>query len=348
LIGIGIIGLIGAANLRFIAADRVLGGADITPPTPSQADEPFAKSYQPTRAAAYLDSVAVYWTRERQCISCHTNMLYLAARPLLGGDDSGWREVRAYLEKEVQRWTQGGRPRGDAYVVVTACALALNDAVTTGKLHPLTRAALERMWQVQRPSGEWNWLKCDWPPLEHDDYYGAVLAGIAVGSAPEQYATTPQAQVGVVRLRRYLQNNRPPDLHHAAMLLWASTRLDNLLTPTQRQQIIADLKAQQRTDGSWALPALGSYKRRNGQPNDPASPGDGYATGMVTYILLQAGLSTDDPAIAAGLRWISQHQRTSGRWFTRSLNTDKAHYITNIGTAFCVLALEAGKKNASR
>ena len=72
------------------------------------------------------------------------------------------------------------------------------------------------MWQVQRPSGEWNWLKCDWPPLEHDDYYGAVLAAVAVGYAPERYAATPQAQQGVARLRQYVQKTPPPDLHHAA------------------------------------------------------------------------------------------------------------------------------------
>lgn len=318
-------------------------GAEIPPPTPAKADEPLAARYEPSRAAAFLDSVAVHWTRERKCISCHTNMLYLAVRPLLGGDESGWHEVRTYLEKEVQRWSEGGKPRGDAYVVVTAFALALNDAATTGKLHPATRAALDRMWQVQRPSGEWNWLKCDWPPLEHDDYYGAVLAAVAVGHAPDRYAASPEAQAGLARLRRYLQQNGPPDLHHAAMLLWAATRLDGLLTPERRRQIIADLKSKQRPDGSWSLPALGSYKRRDGTPNDPNSPGDGYATGFVTFVLLRAGLPADDPAVAAALRWIREHQRTSGRWFTRSLNNDKAHYIANIGTAFCVLALEAAK-----
>jgi squalene-hopene/tetraprenyl-beta-curcumene cyclase len=39
------------------------------------------------------------------------------------------------------------------------------------------------------------------------------------------------------------------------------------------------------------------------------------------------------------------NQRESGRWFTRSLNDDKDHYITDTGTAFCILALhEAGEK----
>ncbi len=189
-------------------------------------------------------------------------------------------------------------------MVVTAFALSLHDAFTTGRLHEVTRAALDRMWQVQRPSGEWNWLKCDWPPLEHDDYYGAVLAAVAVGYAPERYAATPQAQQGVARLRQYVQKTPPPDLHHAAMLLWAATRLDGLLTPER-----------------------------------PHAPSDGYATGMVTFILREAGVPAQDPALNKARDWLRQHQRRSGRWFTRSLNTDKAHYITNLGTAFCVLAL---------
>jgi squalene-hopene/tetraprenyl-beta-curcumene cyclase len=324
----------------------VAGGLLLVPiveparPTPSKADEPWANRYDPVRAAAYLDSVAVHWTRERQCVSCHTNMLYLAARAPLGGEDQSWREVRTFLEKQVQSWSEGGKPRGDTYVVVTAFALSLHDAFTTGKLQPSTRAALDRMWQHQRPSGEWNWLKCDWPPLEHDDYYGAVLAAVAVGYAPDRYATTPQAQQGLARLRQYLQKTPPPDLHHAAMLLWASVRLPDLLNAEQRRQIIADLKSRQQRDGGWSLPSLGSYKRKDGTPNDPQVPSDGYATGMVTFILLQAGLPPQDPALAKAHQWLLQHQRQSGRYFTRSLNNDKAHYITNIGTAFCALALQ--------
>jgi squalene-hopene/tetraprenyl-beta-curcumene cyclase len=42
---------------------------------------------------------------------------------------------------------------------------------------------------------------------------------------------------------------------------------------------------------------------------------------------------------------VKSNQRESGRWYTRSLNNDKAHDIANAGTAFRVLALsEAGEK----
>jgi squalene-hopene/tetraprenyl-beta-curcumene cyclase len=50
-------------------------------------------------------------------------------------------------------------------------------------------------------------------------------------------------------------------------------------------------------------------------------------------------VSVKDKAIQRGVDWLRTNQRVSGRWFTRSLNTDRAHYITNAGTAFSVLAL---------
>src|SRR5205823_2131299 len=143
--------------------------ADIAKPKPTSGDEPMAKQYSAENAAKYLDGVGVGWTRERKCITCHTNMPYLTARPLLKGDE-GWKEVRTFLEKDVEKWQNGGKPRGDTYVVATAFALAFNDAQQTGKLHDTTKAALDRMWTVQKETGSWNWLKCDWPPLEHDDY----------------------------------------------------------------------------------------------------------------------------------------------------------------------------------
>jgi squalene-hopene/tetraprenyl-beta-curcumene cyclase len=123
-------------------------GADIPRPAQTTPTEPIAKEYSAAKAAEYLDGVGIGWTREYKCITCHTNMPYLTARPLLKGDE--WKEVRTFLEKDVTNWSSGGKPRGDAYVVATAFALAFNDAQQTGKLHDTTKAALERMWSVQK------------------------------------------------------------------------------------------------------------------------------------------------------------------------------------------------------
>lgn len=315
---------------------------EVPQPVPTKPDEPMAAKFSPTKAGSYLDGVGVNWTRDRQCITCHTNMPYLLARPALPGD-AGWKEVRKFLEGDVAKWQAGGKPRGDAYVVATAFALSFNDAKTTGKLHPMTKVALDRMWASQRATGEWNWLKCDWPPLEHDDYYGATLAALAVGMAPEDYAKSDAAKAGIAKLKSYFKKTPAPDLHHRTMLLWASMHLDGLMTPEAQKKVIVELRGKQRDDGGWSLPSLGTYQRRDEAKslNDPNAPSDGYGTGFALFVLREAGVPAEDAAIKKGVAWLKSNQRASGRWYTRSLNNDKAHYIANAGTAFCVLALDA-------
>ena len=56
--------------------------------------------------------------------------------------------------------------------------------------------------------------KCNWPPFEQDDYYGAVFAAVGVSLAPEGYAQRESARPGLAKLRKYLQDTPPPSLHH--------------------------------------------------------------------------------------------------------------------------------------
>jgi hypothetical protein len=157
----------------------------------NRADEPLAGRLSLEQAAAFLDNVSLQWTQQRQCGTCHTNYPYLLARPHVRvGSRDAEEQVRRFFEQRVANWDSpepGRKPRWDTEVVATAAFLAMHDALTTGKLHPLTRQALDRMWTLQKPEGHWNWLKCDWPPAEHDDYYGVVIALIGVGMAPENY-----------------------------------------------------------------------------------------------------------------------------------------------------------------
>jgi squalene-hopene/tetraprenyl-beta-curcumene cyclase len=327
---------------KLVALIFILGG---TPLGLLAADEPVAQGLSLSRAAAYLDEAATDWTRERKCGACHTNYAYMLSRPALSsGDASGQREVRAFFEDRVAHWddsAKGAKPRFDAEVVATAAVLALNDEASTGKLHPLTRKALDRMWTIQKPNGAWEWLKCNWPPLEHDDYYGATFAAVGLAATPAEYRDTPQARRGLENIRRYFRETPAPSLHHDAMRLWAASKLDGLMTAEQKDQTIKSLLAIQRPDGGWNLASLGDWKRHDGSLNDKTGPGDGYGTGFVVYVLRKAGLPAEHEAIRRGVAWLKTHQRESGRWFTRSLSTDKAHYISNAGTGFAVLALRA-------
>lgn len=311
-------------------------------PTPNTSDEPLAAKFSAQKAAEFLDQVSLAWTTERKCGSCHTNYAYMLAQPALGKTPShAATEIRKFFEDRAANWDTA-KPRWDTEVVATAVTLAIHDAETTGKLHPTTRSALDRVWTLQQEDGAWDWLKCDWPPLESDDYYGAVFVTLGVGLAPDGYADTPAAKAGMEKVRRYLKETPPPSLHHSVMLLWASLKTPGLMTPDDREETIRELLARQRPNGGWSLASLGDWKRRDGLLNDPSCvPSDGYATGLVVYVLRRAGLPSDHDAIRRGVVWLKSSQRESGRWFTRSVNNDKYHYIAHAGSAYAVMALEA-------
>ncbi len=320
-------------------------GADLAKPDPTRPDEPIARELSLAKAGAYLDAVNLDWLTTKKCGTCHTTYPYLMARPTLK-EVSGTTEdaVRKFFEDRAAHW-QTNKPRWDTEVVATASALAHHDSQTTGKLHPLTRKTLDWMWKLQRPDGSWNWLKCDWPPSEHDDYYGVLIAALGVGAAPEGYADTPAARAGMEKIRAYLKANAPPTPHHKALLLWVSRHVADLMTAEERAATVKELLALQRPDGGWSLPSLGDWKWKTGKANDPAeSPSDGYATGFVLVVLHEAGVRADETAVRKGVAWLRTRQRESGRWFTRSYNESKHHYITNAGTAYAVMALRAFDK----
>jgi squalene-hopene/tetraprenyl-beta-curcumene cyclase len=314
---------------------------NFTPPEPNRADEPFRKTFSIEQALHFLDSASLEWQQTWQCFTCHTNVSYLIARPNMSADAPAHREVRKYAEELISlRWEEV-QPRFDAEIVAVGAALALNDAATTKKLHPLTRSALDRMWTRQRPEGDWNWpTGCRWPPMESDDHYGVTLAAIGAGAAPDDYAKTPAAVAGLEKIRSYLKQHPPVDLHHRGMVLWAATYVDGLMSDHEKQACLRDLVAAQRPDGGWVFSLLYPWKRADDKEQDLESS-DGYGTGFVTFVLRKAGLPADDPTVARGVAWLRSHQRESGRWFTRSLNKDNEHFISHAGSAYAVMALAA-------
>jgi squalene-hopene/tetraprenyl-beta-curcumene cyclase len=305
--------------------------------------EPLAKAFSMERAIGSLDAVSRHWIAQHKCASCHTTYPYLMTRPTIA-DSAAHKEVRAFVEKRSANFDSGkkeDKPRGDAEIVATAAALAVNDALTTGKLHPQTRLALDRVWTIQKADGSWDWYKCGWPPFELDDYWGAVFAAVGVGQAPEGYAESEKAKAGVAKLRDYFKKTPPPNLHHKAWLLWASLKLDGLMTAEERQKTIKELLALQRDDGGWSVASMAQWKGQGGLVDGKKAPSDGYGTGLVIYVLRQAGVPADDKAIERGVAWLKSNQRESGRWFTNSLNASEHNFLAHTATAYAVLALRS-------
>lgn len=327
------------------AAQQLITLADVAEGLPEiKASEPLAPTFSPAKAAQYLDQAALNWIKTKKCATCHTNLFYLAARPALHSvlPDSG--EARSFYEDYLKvRW-QARRPTEAQgfWPIVVGAGLTLNDIQTRRQLSPQSREVLDIMWTVQRADGGWKWPHCDYAPLEIDDHYGVTLATLTVGLAPGGYAQTPAALAGLERVRQYFQGNPPKSLHHRAMLAWCSIRIDGITTPAQRQQTLADLLGLQLADGGWSTSSfLTDWKTRSdGQPLE-TQVSDGYGTGFVIVLARELGLPADDPRLKRGITWLKTHQRESGKWFTRSPVRDCGNLISNAGSAFAVLALQA-------
>jgi squalene-hopene/tetraprenyl-beta-curcumene cyclase len=133
---------------------------DLPKPAATKANEPLAKNLSLAKGAEFLDR-AVQWAKAQGCASCHTSYPFLMARPLLGDPKAPalvW--MRDYLERRVAGWDKGKKGAGlpdeedeaVTEIVATAATRAFDDA-RGGKLNPLTRQALDRMWTVQRKDG---------------------------------------------------------------------------------------------------------------------------------------------------------------------------------------------------
>ena len=203
-------------------------------------------------------------------------------------------------------------PRWDAEVVAGAAALAFNDAHTTDELHPLTRTALDRMWESQREDGGWSWLDWRLAPVRNGRplWRHARCPGPSA-LPPTNYAETESARHGMAGIRRYFESTPPETLHQQAMLLWAATYTPDLITDAEKQDCIDELLSRQQPDGGWGLATLGNWQRADGSPQD-TDISDGYGTGFTIFILRRAGIPADDERLLRGINWLKSNQRTSG------------------------------------
>jgi squalene-hopene/tetraprenyl-beta-curcumene cyclase len=311
----------------------------LAPITP---EEPLREQYSAEAAVDYLDALALNWQREQKCLACHANFAYLIARPAVSWDVPVHRQIRLAAERAVEGENlPAEEPERSSQAVLLAAALAVNDAKTTRTSHPLTRRALDRMWTLERGDGTWPWpTGCKWPPSEIDEFYGVAVAALAAGVAPGEYRQTPQAKQGLEKIRGFFSRNPPATTYQRGLLLWISRYLDGIMGEAQKKAAVDELLALQRPGGGWAFAALGSWQRSDGKPQDTRTS-DGYGTGFAVYVLRMAGLPAQHPQIQKGVGWLKTHQRSSGRWYTRSANKDSKHLIANEGTAFALMALAA-------
>ena len=333
--------------------------------------------WEPAAAAAYLDGRINWWmnwpmaARDHGtfCVSCHTAVTYAIARPALRAPLSEnapslgekqlldnvtkrvrlWKEVEPFYPDQTRGVPKTAESRGtesvlNAFILVRSAGPGMD-------LNPDAKLALDHMWSEQLREGEaagaWRWLQFHNAPWEGDSqYFGTVLAAIAVGSGAEAYRSEPEVRAHIQMLRQYLVSHRDAQtLLNRVMLLWASVKLPALLTAADQNKLVQEALSKQNPDGGFSLSAfIGGWKRRDGTPLEMKS--DGYATGLVAFVLQESGMPRTEPRVKRALLWLTDNQqKADGRWLAYSLNkerdlsTDIGRFMSDAATAYAVLAL---------
>ncbi len=328
---------------------------DITIPRPLP-DEPKIP-FSPQLAEAYIEQGAVAWTGDWKCVACHTNGSYMVARPLmteqLGSPNPALRDFFvSQLRDELATDPAKLNPAEDStQAVYIAAGLAIWDAHVTHHLSPETAEALDMMFKLQRSTGDWTISDDNNPPLESSTYQLATVAARAVGNAPGWLAAQQDSPVAtkVKLLEDFLRNGHKMQADYDRTdLLWASAELPGLIDAARQQQLIAMILQHQRPDGGWAMRSFAQPEqwgkgnrapRLRAEPDLADPPSDGHMTGLAIIALRKAGVPATDPHIQRGIAWLTANQRSSGRWWTRSLNTDNWKFINYSGTVYPLLAL---------
>ena len=356
-----------------------------------------SNSWDPKAAAAYLDYRQAWWMQwphsardhDTVCVSCHTGLPYALARPALRsalaeqGSSANERRLIDGVIKRVRLGSDVGPYYGEEVgpykaaesrgteAVLNALILASYDA-QSGRLTDDSRTAFASMWDLQQKTGDkkgsWAWLQFDLEPWEASDsgYYGATLAVMAVGTAPENYASTPGIQQNLALLREYLnrESASQPTINRI-FLLWASTKWPGLLRPEEQQAIVHEILSRQQADGGWRLASLAwkwhglnfrsvvkRWFRADGSPFEGRS--DGVATGLATLVLEEAGVPRDNIQLKRGVSWLLENQNPKeGCWPASSLNkhrdpsSDIGRFMNDAATAYAVLALTENQRPAN-
>jgi squalene-hopene/tetraprenyl-beta-curcumene cyclase len=337
--------------------------------------------WSPQAAAAYLDSRATFWStwpnaaRDHGtfCISCHTTLPFAIARPALRGllgesgpgaaetkilDNlltraRGYREMEPFYPDQTRGIPKTSESRA-IEAVMNALVLTTRDR-PSGHLSADSKTALANMWALQMKTGPqngaWTWLNFGYEPWESPNsaYFGASMAALAAGTAPEGYASGADIQENLKNLRGYFQREfDKQSTLNKLMALWASGSVPDLITPEQRTAVVDHVFTMQLPDGGWSTAAIGSYKRQDGSSIDTSS--DGYATALATLALQSGGIPKSDARLRKGLDWLRGHQEPeTGQWLATSPNkqrdpkTEPAKFMSDAATAMAVLSLAFGR-----
>ncbi len=328
--------------------------------------------WNPRLAAEYLDGRQKEWFAWKPaakqggpCISCHTGVSYLMARPLLrtalGESGPTAYETGLYESlrsrnadapaKEVANALKNdpGASQSQGVESVMAALFFARESGPDAPMSASAKQAFDRMWSLSiregDPAGAWSWFNLRLDPWEMPEsrFFGATLAAMAVGSTPTAYRNQPEVAERIGALLGYLARTQgSQSLHNRLMLLWAATRLPAAMDSAARKKVVEEVMAKQSADGGWSLQALGPWQEHADAP--PSKGSNSYATAFASFVLREAGVRASDVRLAKGLNWLRAHQDKSGSWAASSMNKKydepmQAGFMRDAATAFAVMAL---------
>jgi squalene-hopene/tetraprenyl-beta-curcumene cyclase len=363
----------------FVSTGNSLAGEN----TPESWDKISASQYLDRRGESWFKFSGAHrgeGATGSSCVSCHSLLPYALARPILrrisheSQPTEGERKILEQTKLRVANWDRLDSPAFQLYYdfddakkkqsrgtesVLNALILALDDRIE-GRAEPseATKKALAILWSTQITDGphkgSWEWLNFGMDPWESNNspFVGACLAAIAVGAAHGEKRPDTQngSQARIGMLHEYLRKNfDSQNLHNRAWTLWAASSLDGLLSPPEKDRLVAQLLAKQQSNGGWTLGSLGDFT--HGEVKVPSKTPDGYATGLVLHTLQLSGLRKEAPEISKGLSWLRSNQDKSGAWRANSVNKNRSpespnpskanvgKFMWDAATGYAVLAL---------
>ena len=348
----------------------------------------YAATWSPKLAESYLDSREVWWQKWPSaqmdhgtvCVSCHTVLPYALVQPQLrhelgeNGMTASEQAMLGSVEKRVANWSQTTPYYTDALdgqgktqesrateSILNAVILSSYDAAE-GHLSPLTRLAYDQAWALQLKTGEdaggWQWQNFHQAPWESSEsaYQGAAMMAIAIGEAPNSYASGSAVRDNLNLLKQYLRRKYDVQpLMSKLYVLWASAQMPGLLTEDQEARLLDEVARLRLGDGGWVLSSLDEQSTKHKYLDTlrrltRTGKSDGCATGLVVLAMETAAVKRHEKLLQQGQQWLENHQTKDGSWQAVSLNgprdvySDIGRFMSDAATGYAVLALETARQ----
>jgi len=341
------------AALRASGAEPVAPGSE-TRKSPSlwtrdqidKADPAVIRKSVETGLARLLESGAKF-TEEtaNRCFSCHQQSqpalaLGLAKEKRFSFDETiAAEQLKAMLRTANRR--KGGAIEEPLPVPSIAAWFLIGLQAASYPADALTDAYAYSLARSQARDGRWI-TKAARAPMDYSDVTSTALSirALKLYAPPTMKKRFEQR---IAEAAGWLNGYNPSSTEERAFqilgLHWAASE------PSQLSALTETLLQEQRNDGGWAqLPTLSS---------------DGYATGLVLYVLNQAGgLSPSHPSYQRGIRFLLKEQLSDGSWFvpTRASPVQVAiddifshgrhQWISSAATSWSTMALMLAQQRA--